>query len=39
MTSKEARSILNKIINNPGLADQFTEEELEELENQANKKA
>lgn len=32
MTQKEAKRILNKIINDPGIADQFTEEELEELE-------
>lgn len=36
MTKKEAKSILNKIINNPGLADQFTEDEIEELEKIAN---
>lgn len=32
MTKKEAKSILHKIITNPGLADQFTEEEIEDLE-------
>lgn len=32
MTKKEAKSILLKIINNPALADQYTEEEIEELE-------
>jgi len=36
MTQQEARSILNKIIKNPGLADQFTEEEIEKLEYIAN---
>jgi len=39
MTSREAESILKRIINNPGLADQFTEEEIEELEKLAAKKA
>lgn len=38
MTSKEAKRILNKIINDPGLADQFTEEEIEELEYIASEK-
>lgn len=37
MTKKEAKSILNKLIDNPGLADQFTEEEIEELEYIASK--
>jgi len=37
MTKSEAKSILNKIITNPGLADQFTEEEIEELEKIASK--
>lgn len=32
MNKKEAREILNRIVRNPGLADQFTEEEIEELE-------
>lgn len=36
MTKKEAKSILLKIINNPALADQYTEEEIEELEHIAN---
>jgi len=31
MTSKEANVILNKIDNDPSIADQFTEEEIEEL--------
>lgn len=38
MTSKEAKRILNKIINDPSLADQFTEEEIEELEYIASEK-
>lgn len=33
MTKKEAKKILTRIQNDPGLADQFTEEEIEELEN------
>lgn len=37
MTKKEAKGILNKLIDNPGLADQFTEEEIEELEYIAGK--
>jgi len=32
MTRKEALKILKKIIKDPGIADQFTEEEIEELE-------
>jgi len=32
MTPAEARRTLNQIIKNPGLADQFTEMEIEELE-------
>lgn len=32
MTKREAKTILLKIINNPGIADQFTEEEVEKLE-------
>lgn len=32
MTKREAKSILDKIMNNPSIADQFTEEEIEELE-------
>jgi len=32
MTVKEAKQILNKIIQDPSLADQFTEEEIEKLE-------
>lgn len=39
MTRKEALNILMRIQNDPSIADQFTEEEIEELENQANKKA
>jgi len=39
MTSKEAKNILKRIINDPGLADQFTEEEIEKLEELASKKA
>lgn len=32
MTSIEAKKILNRITIDPSLADQFTEEEIEELE-------
>lgn len=32
MTCQEAKDLLLKIARNPGLADQFTEEEIEELE-------
>jgi len=32
MTSQEAKDLLLKIARNPSLADQFTEEEIEELE-------
>ena len=39
MTPREARNILKRIINDSGLADQFTEEEIEELEKLAAKKA
>lgn len=38
MTSKEARRILNRIVVDPCIADQFTEEEIEELEYIANQK-
>ena len=38
MTSEDAKKILARIINNPGLADQFTEEEIEELELLASKR-
>lgn len=37
MTKKEAKRILLRIANNPGIADQFTEEEIEELENIASR--
>ena len=37
MSSKEARNLLKRITNNPGLADQFTEEEIEKLEELAKK--
>lgn len=36
MTKSDAKKTLQRIINNPGLADQFTEEEIEELEYKAN---
>jgi len=39
MTPREARTILKRIINDPGIADQFTEEEIEKLEELAAKKA
>jgi hypothetical protein len=39
MTKKEALKILKRIQNDPSLADQFTEEEIEQLEYKANKKA
>ena len=32
MTKSEAKKMLQKIINDPGIADQFTEEEIEKLE-------
>lgn len=32
MTKKQAKDLLNKIANNPFIADQFTEKEIEELE-------
>ena len=32
MTKRQAIETLKRIANNPGLADQFTEEEIEELE-------
>jgi len=32
MTKQEAKKTLKRIINNPSLADQFTEEEIEEME-------
>lgn len=32
MSSKEAKNILLKIANDPSIADQFTEEEIEQLE-------
>ena len=37
MSSKEARNLLKRIGDNPGLADQFTEEEIEKLEELAKK--
>ena len=37
MSSKEARDLLKRIGDNPGLADQFTEEEIEKLEELAKK--
>lgn len=39
MTSKEARKLLKHIQNDPSIADQFTEEEIEQLEYEASKKA
>lgn len=39
MTPREAKNILKRIINNPEIADQFTEEEIEKLEELASKKA
>jgi len=36
MTSKEAKNLLLKIARNPGIADQYTEDEIEELEQIAN---
>jgi len=38
MTKKEAIKLLKQIISNPNLADQFTEEEIEKLEELAAKK-
>jgi len=38
MTAREAKSILKKIAIDPGLADQFTEEEIKELEQKVLKK-
>lgn len=38
MTQAEAKRVLKHILNDPGLADQFTEEEIEELEFLATKK-
>jgi len=38
MTKKEALSTLNRIARDPSLADQFTEEEIEKLEELAAKK-
>ena len=37
MSSKQARDLLKRIGDNPGLADQFTEEEIEKLEELAKK--
>lgn len=37
MTKQEAKSILEKIGNNPSIADQFTEDEIEEIESIASK--
>jgi len=39
MTQKEALKILKRIQIDPSLADQFTEEEIEQLEYEAHKKA
>jgi hypothetical protein len=39
MTRKEALNTLKRIYNDPSIADQFTEEEIEQLEYEANKKA
>lgn len=36
MSKEEAKKILNQILRNPGLADQFTEEEVEEMERLAS---
>jgi len=38
MTIKQAKDLLFKIACNPGIADQFTEKEIEELENIVNRK-
>lgn len=32
MNKKQAKAILNRILNDPSIADQFTEDEIEELE-------
>lgn len=32
MTQKQAKTILQKILKNPSIADQYTEEEIEQLE-------
>jgi hypothetical protein len=37
MTKKEALTILKRIARDPGIADQFTEEEIEEIEYIASK--
>jgi len=39
MTKKEALKLLKRIQNDPTLVDQFTEEEIEQLETLVNKKA
>lgn len=39
MTKAEAKRILLRIVKDPGIADQFTEEEIEELEFIASQKA
>ena len=39
MTKKEALKLLKRIQLDPSLADQFTEEEIEQLEYEASKKA
>lgn len=36
MTRKEAKDLLFKITRNPGIADQYTEDEIEKLEQIAN---
>ena len=32
MTQREAQNILQRIVNDPSIADQFTEEEIEKIE-------
>lgn len=39
MTKKEALKLLKRIQIDPSIADQFTEEEIEQLEYEASKKA
>jgi predicted transcriptional regulator len=39
MTREEALKTLKRIQNDPSIADQFTEEEIEQLEYEASKKA
>ena len=39
MTKKEALKLLKRIQNDPSIADQFTEDEIEQLEYEASKKS